>query len=249
MLRSTAVARVQRRLGFRKDIAVAICDEMISAQDNFERGVPVPIVASAYMGRFLAGGGSFLPWFLLTEVNTIQTAIGEERVSLPDDFIREYEEDALYYFNPAADPTIGQNQWIPLWKNDLQYNREKYGAMWPSPTGNPPTVNQSCGPRGYSLDASYFRIFPLPDQIYTLKMIYYGHDDVLDPTVDSENKWLKNAPAVLMGEAGYNIAAAARDADRMTYFEKLRDESLARLFVDTEARQHENRRYQMGRED
>jgi len=256
MMRSVAVSRIQRRLGFRQDLSSAIIDELIAAQEKYERGVPVPIVASAYMGRFLVGGGSFLPWFLRTEVTTITTSIGEERVPLPPDFLREYEEDALYYFNPAADPTIGQNQWRPLWKDDIQANRIKYGALWPQFTGSASPSDSSnaaewfeWGPKAYSLDGNYFRIFPLPQQVYTLKMIYYARDAALSPTVDSENKWLHNASEVLMGEAGYQMAHTARDDNRIQYFQTIRDEGVARLFVYTEGMQHENRTYAMGRED
>jgi hypothetical protein len=253
MLMSLATSRIQRRLGFRRDLASAIQDEIIAAQEKYERGVPVPIAASAYMGRFLVGGGSFMPWFLRTEVSTVQTTIGEERVAPPPDFIREYEEDALYWFNPAADPTIYQNQWVPLWKDDIQYNRVKYGNMWngeASPSDSAPASAWfQCGPRAYAFDGNYFRIFPLPQQVYTLKMIYYARDAVLNPAIDSENKWLKNAADILIGEAGYQMANTARDDNRIQYFQTMRDEGVARLFVYTEAQQHENRTYKMGRED
>ena len=254
MLESLAISRIQRRLGFRKDLQTAIADELSAAQEKYERGVPVPIVASAYMGRFLVGGGSFLPWFLRTEVTTIQTQINEERVPLPPDFLREYEEDALYWFNPTADPTIFQNQWIPLFKDDIQYNRKKYGAIQGLPPASPSDTTAASewfewGPKAYSLDGNYFRIFPLPQQVYTLKMIYYARDEALTWPIDSENKWLAHAPEVMIGEAGWQIAATARDDNRMQYFQMIRDEGVARLFVYTEGQQHENRTYQMGRED
>ena len=253
-MRSLAVSRIQRRLGFRKDLGSAILDELMTAQEKYERGVPVPIVASAYMGRFLVGGGSFLPWFLRTEITTITTTIGEERIDLPSDFLREYEEDALYWFNPAADPSVMQNRWIPLFKNDIQYNRERWGNMWALPPASPSDSQAAnewfeWGPKAYSLDGNYFRIFPIPQQVYTLKMIYYARDTPLDPNTDTENKWLKNASGVLMGEAGWQMAATARDDNRMQYFQMIRDEEVARLFVFTEGQQHENRTYQMGRED
>jgi hypothetical protein len=255
MMFSIATQRIQRRLGFRKDLNAAIQDEIMAAQEKYERGVPVPIAASAYMGRFLVGGGSFMPWFLRTEVSTITTTIGEERVPLPTDFIREYEEDALYWFNPNADPTIYQNYWLPLWKDDIQFNRQKYGALWynipPASPSDTQTSNSwfECGPRAYSLDGNYFRIFPTPQQVYTLKMIYYAQDAVLNPAIDSENKWLEHASDILIGEAGYQVAATARDDNRIQYFQTIRDEGVARLFVYTEAQQHENRTYKMGRED
>jgi hypothetical protein len=231
MKRSEAVSRIQRRLGFRKDLGAPILDELMIAQEKFERGVPLPVGA----------GGTFLPWFLRTEVTSITTLVNEERVPLPPDFLREYEEDALWWFNPAADPTINQNAWQPLLKDDIQYNRRQYG-------GDDPTVLQP-GPIAYAFDGNYFRIFPTPQDTWQLKMIYYARDAILDAGLDTENKWLKNASEVLIGEAGFQIAATARDADRMAYFKAIRDEGTASLYVYTEAQQHENRTYRMGRED
>lgn len=252
MLATQAVSRIQRRLGFRQDLASTILDELMDAQEKFERGVPVPIVASAYMGRFLAGGGSFLPWFLRSEVTTAVTTIGEERVPVPTDFIREWDDDALWWFNPAANPNIGQNMWYPLRKDDLHYNRMRFGSLWPSmapPYPQPPPQPSIPGPRAYSLDGKYFRIFPLPNQIWQLKIIYYANDAVLTSDPASTNKWLTYAPNTLIGEAGYNVAATARDNDRMQYFEKIRDEALARAYVDTIGQDAEGQRYIMGRED
>ena len=229
----------------------------MNAQEIFERGVPVPIVASAYMGRFLAGGGSFLPWFLRSEVTTSFTTPGEERVPVPTDFIREWDDDALYFFtpnpNPSTSPPYPPNNWWPLEKGELSYNRMRWGPHWPStspPYPQPPPQPDFPGPRAYSLDGQYFRIFPLPNAVYQLKMIYYAHDTLLDPTnASSTNKWLTNAPNILIGEAGYNVAITARDNDRIQYFEKLRDESLARAYVDSVAQDSEGNRYIMGRDD
>lgn len=258
MLFTLAVSRIQRRLGFRQDLQSAIQDEFLDAQEKFETGVPVPIVASAYMGRFLAGGGSFLPWFLRSENTTSFTVPGEERVPVPTDFIREWDDDALWFFNPnpnppAIPPPYNPGSWFPLDKDELSYNRMRWGPHWPNmapPYPQPPPMPNWPGPRAYSLDGKYFRIFPLPQQAWQLKMIYYQHDTPLDPTNSaSTNRWLTNAPNVLIGEAGYNVAATARDNDRMQYFEKIRDEALARCYVDTIAQDAEGQRMIMGRED
>ena len=217
MQRIKASARIQRALGFRSDLATPIVEELQDAQRKFEQGIILP------------SGGTYFPWFLTTEISSIYTTINEERVAIPDDFIQEVEEDALWYYNSVNDPA-----WILLNKDDLDFLR-----------------NSDLGtgaPQSYALDASYFRIFPTPDAAYQMKMMYIGKDATLDDDT-TENKWLKNAPELLMGEAGMVIAAAARDKDAIAIFQQMRTEAVNRLFIQTEARKHENRTYAMGGPD
>lgn len=212
MLRDEAVAFIQEELGFRSDKADRIIARLKEAQKNFEEGVE-------------------LPWFLKTEVSSILTVSGEERVPLPGDFIREYENDALYYFNAAA--TDPEDQWVPLAKDNLQFLRTVLPGSGP--------------PQAYALDKLYFRIFPTPDAAYTLKMIYYRQDAMLDSNI--ENEWLKHAPWMVIGWAGARMAAPFRDKEAKAEFEKTEARERRRLFINTEAREHENRRYIMGDPD
>src|SRR5262249_7891893 len=150
--------------------------------------------------------GSFLPWFLETEVSSILTTINEERVPLPTDFLGEVEQDALWYYNPtAATSSPPVNPWIQLRKDDLDFLRGDQVGSGP--------------PQMYAFQGKYFRIFPLPDMTYTLKMIYYAQDAVISLT--TENKWLKNIPWLLIGDAGSQLAISLRDDKAFNFFNNM----------------------------
>lgn len=78
MDRDTAVARIQRGLGFRDDLV----DE---------------IVASLQEARRLLETGRSLPSFLLQDEQTLAVPAGTANVDLPDGFIREWQEQPLRY--------------------------------------------------------------------------------------------------------------------------------------------------------
>lgn len=212
MDRDTAVARIHETLGFRSDKTTEIIAKLQDVQDLFE-------------------GAPELPWFLITEVESASTVSGEERVALPVDFLREWEDDALYYFNSTA--TADADKWVELEKGDLSVLRKKYPG--------------SGAPVAYSLDGDYFRIFPTPDDVYTLKQIYYKKDALL--TSNIENDWLKHGARLLIGEAGMAIAAALRDAEALAEFTRQRDDGARLLLIENEARSSTARRYVMGDTD
>lgn len=94
MLRSVAVSRIQRRLGFRSDLESVIIDELQHAQVTLEeeyRESP--------------------PWFLLEEISSASTEADEERLPLPTDFLQEYDhgDGALYVYDSSED-----DPWIEL---------------------------------------------------------------------------------------------------------------------------------------
>ncbi len=209
MLRDEAISRIQRRLGFRSDLVSAITEAIQDAQMRAE-------------------DSPTLPWFLITEVSSITTTIGEERVQLPSDFLREYEDDALYYFNAAA--TDDADKWVELPKDDLDFLRRKYPG--------------SGAPKAYTIAGDYFRIFPTPDAVYTLKSMYYQADLVLTDNV--ENLWLKHAPFMLINDAGNEIAADIGNKEAAAKFASGYQRALLALAGENEARKHENRRYVMG---
>lgn len=125
-----------------------------------------------------------LPWFLLTESTYTTTTIDDERVELPSDFLREAEEDAFWLTDADG--------------NEVELRKDDYNGIknrWPD----------SGQPRRYALVGRYFRLRPVPDLAYTVRMIYYGKDAIL--TTNIENKWLEHAPEVLIAEAGHIIAS------------------------------------------
>jgi hypothetical protein len=168
-----------------------------------------------------------LPWYLRTEISSNSTVSGEERVVTPSDFIREDEESALWYFDASADD---EDKWTEIIKDDLSVLRHKF-----------PGVGT---PKAYAIHGDYFRIFPTPDAVYTLKLAYYQKQAVL--TSNIENKWLLHASDLMIGMAGKDIATALRDADAVAIFKDMITEGQAQLLIDTEARRHENTRYIIG---
>ena len=209
MFRDVARARIQQTLGFRSDKETEIVAALQDAQVMLERGAT-------------------LPWFLQSEVASIITVDGEERVPLPTDFLREWEDDPLWYF--VAGTGGDADTWTELAKDDLALLRSKYPGEG--------------APKAYALDVKYFRIFPTPDDTYTLKMIYFKKDAVL--TTNIENQWLTNFPYLMIGEAGMLLAAGLRDANAVTIFQRWTDEGRARMLVENEARMHASHAYVMG---
>ena len=212
MDRDTAVERVQETLGFTTAHTTKIISRLQDAQVDLEKGMT-------------------LPWFLRTEISSISTVAAEERVKLPSDFLRQWEEDPLWYYNADAEETA--DVWKALIKEELETLRNDLPG-----TGSP---------QAYSLDDSYFRIFPTPDAAYVLKMIYYKADALL--TTNVENLWLEHFPWLLIGIAGAPLAAGLRDKEAVSVFAALEAKHHAKMVVDTEARIHAGRRYVMGGPD
>lgn len=212
MTRDEAVTEIQNTLAFRTDKSAEIVLALQRAQTKLEKG-------------------AVLPWFLQTEVASETTVSGEERVAIPTDFLREWEEDPLWYF--VVGTGGDDDAWTELAKEDLALARNKY------PGSGPPKV--------YVLDVSYFRIFPTPDDTYTLKMIYYKTDVVL--STDVTNLWLTHLPYLMIGEAGRLFAPGLRDKDAVRQFLEWAAEGRREMLVENEARAHSSRRYVMGGND
>lgn len=83
MLRSTAVSRIQRGLGFRTDLEDECISALQEAQREFERA-------------------RTLPWFLVEEDQTLSVTSGTQTVALPDGFLMEVEDDGLHYTSTDA---------------------------------------------------------------------------------------------------------------------------------------------------
>ncbi len=213
MTRDEAVARIQEQLGFRTDKTVQIQRELQNAQVHYEHSAR-------------------LPWFLIDEVHRIQTADGEERIPVPDDFLREYEKGTLWYWNNTAGVAVDA-VYTNLDKEDIDFLRD--------------TLPGKGAPEAYTIGGDYFRIFPTPDAQYWIKMIYYKQALLLDDNI--ENDWLQHIPDLLTGYAGRVVANSLYNDRARGYFGEM--ETLARnaMVAHAEAREHENRRYIMGGPD
>lgn len=206
MTRNEAVGWVQFHLGRRTDLSTECQNALKAAQEELERQ-------------------EFLPWFLRTEITAASTTIDEERIAVPTDFIREYEEGGLYRLST-------DDEFVPLEKDTLSILRAQFSGR------------SSGAPTFYALDNDYFRLFATPDAVYSIKMIYYAHDAVLATNV--ENHWLKNAPWMMISEAIKILAPGLRDTAAFTFATKKGMEAKIDVIRSGEARDIENRRLQMG---
>ena len=212
MTRDQAIVRMRRMLAYNESLSQTILvDALKDAQQEAEE-LPE------------------LPWFLRSEVSSIVTVAGEERIPLPLNFLLETEEDDLYYFDSTLD-----EPWVPLCKGSLDTLRNRYSGVEDGP------------PKEYALDGDYFRIFPTPDDTYTLKMVYFGSDELLDS--DIENGWLKHAPNLLIGKAVVLVTTGTRDQTALQLGGAMAQAALTRLMNKDTARQMQNRTVQMGGPD
>lgn len=221
MLKSEAIATIQRRLGYRGDQSAEITFELQQAQKRLEKGILLP-----------NGRGTFLPWFLVSEMSDAVTVADEERVPVPSDFLGEFEDSALYVYDGTA---ADGERWVELAKDAEDFLRAQR-----LPSGKP---------QAYSLSGAYFRLAPVPDDVYTLKIVYYAKGETISSTLDEEPVWLLEAADLIIGEAGQRMAIPLRDNAARDEFLKDIARETARLYARNEERIHDNRRYVMGGSD
>lgn len=144
--------------------------------------------------------------FQLSERQNAWTDLGDDRVALPPLFLGEYEEGALFLIREGGSVK-------PLLKEDLQQLVNKYGD-----TPGEPVF--------YARTGSYFRLYPIPNTQYQIRMLNYERAAVL--TDGEENYWLANAADWMIAETGKVMAA-----------QFLMNSPLAKIFHDqsTNARQ------------
>lgn len=208
-----AIAQIQLLMGFRSDLATQAKTQLELAQDQYERG---PIY----------------PWFLLSEIQTFVTSIGERRVPLPADFISENEEAALFYDDDEGDDA---GEAFQLGKHDYDYLVKEWGLL------------AKGTPQAYAVQGEYFILFPVPDALYTISIQVYKKDTKISSlSNDATNKWLDKAPDCIIGKAGQMLATAARDTIATQAFMAMEQKGQAQLQIDNEARKHTNRQYQIG---
>jgi len=177
--------------------------------------------------------GPTRPWFLLQEDSLVNTTISDERIEIPQDFIAECDELPLRY-RPSDYPSSDE---IQLRKDSYELLKRNF-----APSTILPGTQQV--PQAYARVGNYFRIFPLPDQNYQIRLIYYAQDVVLTSNV--ENKWLKYVPDLLIGAAGKLLATGLRDAGAYGEFSKMEAQCMDRLLRENEEQKVANQTLQMG---
>lgn len=194
---------------------------------NFQSTAADAVIKSEMNAKqFALEQSDFKPWFLFTEKATAQNTALEERLPVPDDFIEEWEEGALYWKKTS------ESVYTPLGKDDYDYLIKTYTAA-------------SGTPKGYELAGDYFLIVPVPLEIYDWRMRYYAHQATNIDDGD-ENKWLKHAGEWLIAETGLVIANNYLNNDRAAKgFDVMRREAKARIEkLDTSRREANRERIQ-----
>lgn len=175
-------------------------------------------------------GGAFLPWFLLTEDETLDLVAEQSYVTLPSDFLREWEDCKLSIYDAAET----EDPYAELTKWDFDALRE----MFP--------VRDFAKPTYYALTGSRLEFFQTPDTAYTATWRYLARQPVLTAVVTS-NAWTVNASDVLVAELG--IIAAGRylkNAEQGQLFAADAARAHQRLLAFDEARKQANRAAERG---
>lgn len=229
MLRDAAVSRVLLGCGNRSgaNLEAAVRDYFLDIQDELEQEPE-------------------LPWFLRTEITSSETVPDEERVAPPTDFLAEWEDDALWFFDTAPEP--GFPQWRALQKAEMDGIRQDAYKLYTSSGDDPANPTTIVKPMAYAFDGRYFRISPVPDKIYQLRMIYFKKDQTLATNI--ENLWLKYAHDIFIGAAGQRLGEDLGISDRrMLRFGQMETRGRQRTYAKTVELQTTNRQIIMGGAD
>jgi hypothetical protein len=203
----TAISEVQQICGWRSDKAVQIQNAITFAQTEREKP------------------NRTFPWFLRkTNDTAIVTVFNQQNYPLPSDYIQDTDEleGNLYIYTqssqgaspgpPPHAPGVNNSRVIFLKKQPYEYAQKRYFGEWPYVYYNPSGVLYDTGseigpgaPRDYVLRDSDLILYPPPDGVYYISWRYWAQDAT--PTLGQENKWLKFAPWVLIGDAAAKISA------------------------------------------
>lgn len=229
MLLNAAIGRVNDGLGFRSTG---------TSLDAF-------IQARLQLAQKTMEQGKSLPYFLLRIDQTLSLPAGDSAAPLPVGFIRESDENRLHFFPPGSTvPTYLSRRYVIDGKRAyLVSGAEETRApriyvirrhFVPSPAVG---LEQEVSPGVIDF------IVPA-DNDYELTWDYYAKDDPLDENI--ENNWLREAPAVLIGYAGMQIAKDLRDNEAVELFSGMFTEASRALFGEMVAQEDASQPLQMG---
>lgn len=193
-----------------RDIAV----ERIQAGIGFRTDLSATIVLRLQEAQDELEHGKTLPRFLIEEDATLTLTVATNSVSLPTGFLREVDDELPRYTQSGATtPTFIKRKYFP----DA---REAY------------ELDETGGPKVYSLRKSSLYFFPTADQTYSLTWSYYKKADPL--TTNVENAWLAADVGkwLLIGEAGFRVAKDLRDQSAQDLFNDMRARARAALYGD-----------------
>lgn len=213
MLLNAAIGRINDGLGFRStgtSLDAFIQARLQIAQKTMEQG-------------------KSLPYFLLRINQTLTVLAGESQADLPVGFIRESDENRLHFF------TAGEVKPFYLSRRYVTDAKQAYLVTGSEETRAPRVyaVRRHFVPSpavGLEQEVSPGILdFIVPaDNDYELHWDYYAKDDPLDENI--ENNWLREAPMVLIGYAGLQIAKDLRDNEAVELFNGIFTEASRALF-------------------
>jgi hypothetical protein len=172
------------------------------------------------------------PWFLMTEIASASTTALEPRVQLPTDYLNISEDVRLYWYNGDAEED--KDKWQIITK--APYRFSKY---WEPGQGTP---------KYYDLIGDDIHIFPLPDDVYTIKMVYYGRTAAyVADTV--ERDWIKYEPQLVISGALERLATDLRDVELVGKAQSEYQMNFRAAQIRIVARRAEGMTYTMGGDD
>jgi hypothetical protein len=232
MILDTAIAEVQQICGWRSDKVNEITRGLSYAQ--IEREKP----------------NRTYPWFLRKENPTaIVTVANQPMYSIPTDYIEDTEEvdGNLYYYTLG----IPNSRTIFLKKLSFQPAQIRYYGEWPYVYTNPPDALLDTGsyiapgvPSNYYLGNSIVMLYPVPDAVYSISWRYWAQD--APQALGQENKWLKNAPWVLIGHAALKLCMDLGYKDGQATAQALMQSAEENLFRAIINRSEAGRKRNMG---
>ena len=199
---------IAKRLGNRTDLNDAIQLEMKLAQQNtLER-----------LQR--------LPWFLLSDFSWTVTVPGEQKIQIPNDFLREARDGTLWVKST-------DDEWLMVTKKEFDYLSSLYGSYVPSD-----------GERAshYALSGKYFYLFPTPNTGYEVRMRYFQKDTVMTTGTD-ENLWAEHEPDLLINATGMKMSSYISNKTAMTAFRE------GYVYALDQMEKHETAREMANRDD
>lgn len=207
-----------------RDEVVAIIKARLLRADDTTLDAKI-ITEMKFVQEQLLENAIILPWFLISEFETISTTANEERLPIPPGFLREHEECSLWIYNTSA------VRWDPLTRDDYDFLSNKF------PTAGTPS--------NYALDGAYFRLKPTPNDIFTIRTRFYLRDTTLSSNI--QNNWLLYASDLLVAEVGKLMSINyLKDVELGKVFIADITRAQNRLGIVDEARKHTNRDYMMG---